>query len=150
MSALSSSARIGSHGFALSGIPTAGPYCGRFSGGPRCRQRHFLRHHRRHAADSVGVLIGEKMPVSVHRQRDARMTHDGLDDVRLDALQCQPRARGVTQGVKVEFFPFVVRDGQEIAFLSFDAGLGFSVRPAGQAFGSYADARQKIIDTSIC
>jgi hypothetical protein len=57
---------------------------------PGCRQRRYRCHHAGHTADGVGVLIGEKMPVGVHRQRDAAMPHDGLDDVRLNALQGQP------------------------------------------------------------
>jgi hypothetical protein len=43
------------------------------------------------------------------------MTHHGLDDVRVNALQGQPGAAGMTQGIEVENFPFVVLDGQKIA-----------------------------------
>ncbi|HWY87156.1 MAG TPA: hypothetical protein VNX28_10545 [Gemmataceae bacterium] len=88
--------------------PTNGP--GRRQGP---RTEHFG-----HAADGLGVLIREQMPVGVHGERDRRMTHDLPDHARMNALDGQPGAARVPHGVEVEGFPLVVFGHQEIALLT--------------------------------
>ncbi|HEV3144840.1 MAG TPA: hypothetical protein VGZ47_13200 [Gemmataceae bacterium] len=70
------------------------------------------------------MLIGQKMPVGVHRERDSAVPHDRLDDVRMNALQGQPRAAGMPQSVEVESFTSVIGHGQEIALLAFGQEFG--------------------------
>ncbi len=70
------------------------------------------------------MLIGKKVPVGVHRQRDGAMPHDGFDHVRMNALQREPGTAGMAEGMEVQCFALVVRDRQEVAFFSLAAGLG--------------------------
>ena len=42
----------------------------------------------------------------------------------MNALQGQPGTAGVAQAMEVERFPVVIRDGQEVAFLTLGAGVG--------------------------
>ena len=51
------------------------------------------------------------MAVSIHRQHDRGMAHDGLDHVRVHALQGQPCSGGVPEAVKVHRLALVVLDG---------------------------------------
>lgn len=72
----------------------------------------------RELRNGVGFLTGKQVPVGIHRQRNGRMPHDRLNDLRCDPLHCQPNAASVTKAVKVERLAVMVLAGQEIAFLA--------------------------------
>ena len=62
----------------------------------------------RQPGHGLRLLAGEEVAVGIHRQRDERVPHNGLDRLGIGAAPHQPGSARMPQAVKVEDFLFVI------------------------------------------